>query len=333
MRVPAAAADGSPPDATGDDELARRIGDWITTTVFEAELETAAIDDAFAEAPSEPKKLRDLRPAYHRAPRWLLRISPKADERRLDESQLTVISEHPRARALRITGLNQATFERLIIGYGRQFTAIELEKCPLIADLSPLEDLPGLELVTFYRNQRATRLWNLSRNPRLTGLLFRNFTRLHDLSDLQTSVSLRELAFGDTLWNTSVFESLEPLAALGGLESLEFDAKRIDDGRIEPVAELTGLKELAFPASMFTTRQVAWLRARLPASLESESLSPVIKVRHPVEDGDKTEDVLLVGKRKPLLNSIRDAARIRTHTDEFRQMVEDFRRDPALRPD
>jgi hypothetical protein len=100
---------------------------------------------------------------------------------------------------------------------------------------------------------------------------------------------------------------------------------------IEPVGELTGLDALTFPSSMFTTRKVAWLQARLPDSLQSPSLAPIRQSKPaPGEDGT---DVLLVGKRKPFLNSVADAARIRKHMDGFWQMVEDFRRDPALTPD
>jgi hypothetical protein len=157
-------------------------------------------------------------------------------------------------------------------------------KCPRIADLSPLEDLPDLRLVRFFWNQRATRLWDLSRNSCLTGLRFQNFTRLHDLRDLRRGVALKELDFGDAVWSTSVFESLDPLAALDGLRSLWFNAKRIEDGRIEPIGELTGLEELDIPTNMFSTRQLAWLRARLPDSVKSRSLDPVEMLKDPSED-------------------------------------------------
>jgi hypothetical protein len=115
-----------------------------------------------------------------------------------------LVAEHPDATALMISGLDQAAFEYLIARYGAQFLAIEFWKCPRIADLSPLEDLPGLRLAQFYWNQRATRLWNLARNPGLTGLSFDDFTRLHDLSDLQAGSSLRELACGDALHSTTL---------------------------------------------------------------------------------------------------------------------------------
>jgi hypothetical protein len=173
----------------------------------------------------------------------------------------------------------------------------------------------------------------MSRNPRLTGLCFENFIHLRDLRDLHTGASLQELQFGDAWSSTSVFESLEPLATLSGLRYLNFNAKRIDDGRIEPLGELRRLETLWFPPRQFTTRQVAWLRARLPDSLESASLGPVVQLEQPLELGGRTRDILLVGKRKPFLNSAIDAARVRTHVDGFTQMVADFRRDPTLNPD
>jgi hypothetical protein len=280
---------------------------------------------------SEPQSFRDMHPAYYQNSPWIVKVFPKGDDRRLDASQLAVIDEHPTARVLWISGLDQPLFERLVAGYGAQFLGLECHKCPLIADLSPLEDLPDLRMVWLFWNQRATRLWNLSRTPRLTGLRFEDFTRLHDLRDLAKGASLHELRFGDALWSTSVFESLEPLAALRDLRSLDFDAKRIDDGRIEPVGKLTGLEELTFPSNLFTTRQVAWLRAKLPASLTSESLTPIRRFEPSLEENDK--DVLLVGKRKPFLNSVSDAARIKNHVEGFWQMVDDFRSDPAQTPD
>jgi hypothetical protein len=108
---------------------------------------------------SEPKSLLDLRWKHDVDPPWLLNlVLPEIGGGRLDLSHLAVIGENPGARALRIRGLDQAAFERLVAGYGRQFSGIEFWKCPRIEDLSPLEDLPDLQLVAFYWNQRTTRL-------------------------------------------------------------------------------------------------------------------------------------------------------------------------------
>jgi hypothetical protein len=173
----------------------------------------------------------------------------------------------------------------------------------------------------------------LTKTPALVGLHFDDFTRLHDLSDLAASDSLVELEFGDAIWDTSVFESLDPLAELRSLRHLKLSAKRIDDGRIEPLANLQALRSLSFSAKQFTTAQVAWLRARLPDSLQCEALEPVRHFSPPLTRNGKALDVLLVGKRKPFLNSAQDAARIHKHIDQFSRMVADFRANPSLLAD
>lgn len=281
----------------------------------------------------EPTDLLDLRRKDRADPPWLLNlVLPEIGGGRFDESHLAGVASNPNAHALRVSGLDQATFEALVSRYGPQFSAIEFWKCPRIVDLTPLEDLTDLRLVSFYWNQRTPRLWDLSRTPKLVGLHVDDFTRLHDLSDLERGKALLELEFGNAVWDKAVFETLEPLVELGGLRSLKFSAKRINDGRVEPLAALQKLEALSFPRNQFTTRQVAWLRARLPKSLESESLEPVNHLSPPLEYDGKVRDVLLVGKRKPFLNSVEHAARIRKHIDGFRQMVDDFRSDPALTP-
>ena len=282
---------------------------------------------------AEPQTLAQLRRHQKVPPPWRLSlVLPEIGGGRLDVGQLAVIEDHPEATALSVSGLDQATFELLVADYGRRFAAIELWKCPRVADLTPLEDLPELRLLSVYWNQRATRLWDLRRTPALTGLNLDDFTRLHDLGDLSRGQSLRELGFGDMIWSTSVYESLEPVGDLAGLQTLAFSAKRIEDGRVQPLGGLTGLRGLSFPTNLFTTEQVAWLRARLPATVQGRSLAATVPVERPLEYHGKVRDVLLVGKRKPFLSSQDDERRIRRHVEEFERLVERFRTDPALDP-
>lgn len=264
---------------------------------------------------------------------WHIRIAPLDTERtKLLPAELSAIADHPEVSALTVMGLHQAEFETLVRTYGAQFTGIQFWKCPRIADLSPLEDLPGLTHVSFYWNQLAPRLWDFRRTPALRGLQFQDFTRLHDLSDLRLATSLEELYFGDMIWPQSVIESLVPLESLEQLRILALNAKRIEDGRVQPLAKLQRLESLEFPPNQFTTRQVAWLRARLPDSVQSSTLTPV-KMFAGFGEGAKRRDALVIGKRKPWLNSARDAKRVERYVAEFWQMVEEFRRDPEAQPD
>jgi hypothetical protein len=187
-------------------------------------------------------------------------------------------------------------------------------------------------MVSFYWNQRSTRLWDLSRTPHLTALRVEDFIRFHRLDDLLGGHALRKLVLGDAVWSKTTFETLEPLASLTGLLSLSLLPKRIDDGRIQPLGSLTNLEHLRIPFNLFTTEQIAWLRARLPETVESEALNAIL-LTTPFEDDDKQRDVLLVGKRKPWLNAELDAARIQKHVSRFEQLVTSFRSDPELQPE
>ena len=251
---------------------------------------------------------------------------------------LDAIAARPDATALRVSGLDQTTFELLIDRFGSQFDAIYFWKCGRIADLTPLETLRRLRLVAFYVNQRTSRLWDLRRTPRLLALRFENFTGLHALDDLASGRTLQELDFGDALWNTPVFHSLSPLTALASLRRLSFNARKITDGRIQPLASLAQLEWLTFPPNLFTTSQVAWLKAHLSESVQSKVVGPVFHLG-PIKnlsDGSVTEldkNVLVVGKRKPALNARRDAARLQRYVEEFDRLVQRFRDDPSAQPD
>ena len=265
-------------------------------------------------------------------------IQPEMSGGRTTAADLEAISARPEATALRVSGLDQKTFERLVTRYGSQFDAIYLWKSARVADLTPLETLPQLRRVAFYHNQRATRLWDLRRTPHLVGLQFENFSRLHALDDLGTGTTLQELDFGHALWNTPEFESLSPLETLGSLRRLSFNARRIDDGRIQPLASLPQLDWLAFPPNLFTTSQVAWLRARLPDSVQSTVLGPLFPlgpIRNLSDDTitELDKNVLVVGRRKPALNSRRDEPRIQRYVEEFTTLVRKFRDDPGAPPD
>lgn len=250
---------------------------------------------------------------------------------RIGREELDRIREHPAATEITLSGLKQDTFEYFIANYAQQFKAIHFWKCPLVSDLAPLESLPGLEYVVWFWNQRAERLWDVSKNTSLRGFAFEDFTRLHDLSRIQEAPALEELNFGDKIWSTYVLGSLGPVGECAGLKRLTFSAKKIVDGRIEPLARLTRLEHIDFPANLFTTEQVAWLKAHLPEGIDSSVLSAYRKLRQPLPWKGKTKDVLVIGKRKPFLDSTIDKARLERYVAEFDAMHRWFLEHPAAR--
>lgn len=281
----------------------------------------------------EPRDLDEFHRAWKDAPAWGVDlVQREVGGGRIDASEFAAIEERPEATALRVSGLTQKTFEELVTRHGHQFRALMLWKCPRIEDLTPLETLPHLRLVSIYWNQRTTRLWDLTRTPELTGLRFEDFTRLHRLDDLRAGTELTELAIGDAIDSTSTYETLDPIGDLTTLRTLSVLPKRIDDGRIQPLGRLTGLTHLRIPANLFTTEQIAWLRARLPDHVECAFLGPLMRLDKPMELGGRRRDVLLVGKGKGFLNSELDAARIAKHVAAFEAMLAAFRADPSREP-
>lgn len=256
-------------------------------------------------------------------------VLPEIGGGKATAKDLEAIADSPDATAIPISGLDQGTFEHFVSAYGRQFTGIHFWKCPRIADLSPLQDLPQLTHVAYYWNQRTTRLWDLSETPNLRELHFEDFTRLNVLDDLANGSLLEDLIFGNAVWVTSAYATLDPLAGLERLRHLKFSAKRILDGRIQPLASLTQLESLSFPANLFTTEQCAWLRARLPDSAAGRILEPLMKLDKPLVSG---KDTLVIGKRKPWLNSATDRGRVAAYEANFWQQVEEFRASPSKEP-
>lgn len=229
---------------------------------------------------------------------------------------------------LKVSGLHQDTFDYLIDSYGSRFTEIDFWKCPRVFDLSRLSTLERIESVSFYWNQGAKRLWDMSTNRRLKKLSFLDFTKLCGLDDLATSTTLQDVRFGNAVWPKMVVESLQPLCNAPALEKLHFQPKKIADNRVGPLTELEKLRELEFPPSMFTMEKVAWLAARLGSAVRSSVLCAVRTLDSPICGKDKRLDALVIGKRKPFLDSNLDQAKLRKYIRKFDELTTYYSQNP-----
>jgi hypothetical protein len=251
----------------------------------------------------------------------------------ISREDIDSIRQYPDVTEVAISGLTQDTFDYFVEHYGKQLKAISFWKCPRVPDLRKLEWLDQLEYVVFFWNQRTEALWDLSKNRSLKGLSFDDFTRMHDISQIALSPCLEELQFGDVIWSKYILNTLEPLEACQSLKNLAFSAKKILDNRIEPLAALKGLGRLRFPANQFSTEQVAWLKAHLPSTVESEQLQPYVKYDHPIPMGGKNKDILIVGKGKPWLDPVQDRKRMERYVEQFNSMYRWFLENPSAAPD
>ena len=251
---------------------------------------------------------------------------------RIAKDEIDVIKEFPSATEIAITGLTQDTFEYFVENYGQQFKAIIFWKCPLVSSLKAMETLDQVEYIVYFWNQRVEHLWDFSRTKALKGFCYDDFTRMHDISEIAGAPVLEDLRFGDRVWSKYILNTLGPIKECTTLKSLSFSAKKILDGNIEPLAHLKPLEHLWFPSNLFSTEQVAWLKAHLPDTVVSRVLNGYWTIDKPLKISGKDKDTFIVGKGKPFLSSVDDKARISRYVEQFIERHQWFLENPKALP-
>lgn len=252
---------------------------------------------------------------------------------RISKEEIDRLARLPHITEITISGLTQETFDYFIEKHGKQFKMIGFWKCPLVADLSAIETLPEIEYITWYWNQRAEDLWDLSKTRSLKGFSFDDFTRMHDLAQIPRAPALEQLSFGNMVWSKYILNSLEPLGDCTGLRTLSFSAKKLLDNRVQPLANLKKLERLEFPGNMLTTEQVAWLKVHLPPNVESKVLVPYWQIEGALEISGKQKNTFIVGKRKPFLDSVKDKKRMDRYIKQFDDRVQWYTENPSAAPE
>jgi len=230
------------------------------------------------------------------------------------------INQYDNIDKVMISGLRQDTFEYFVKKYGNKIKFINFFKNKLVEDFSPLSSLTKVRHISFFHNQRVTKLWDMSSNRNLEGLSIDDFSRLHSLDGIQTAPQLKHLHFGDRVWLTSTLNDLIPLTETR-LVSFSFFGKNIVKNDISIYTKMLKLKFLDFPPKFYTTEQLAQIVASRP-DISGNALVPYIKFDDELSNG---EDVLICGKRKPFLNSKKDAVKIKAYADQFYQLVEQYK--------
>lgn len=112
-------------------------------------------------------------------------------------------------------------------------------------------------------------MWDMSGNRSLRALMIEDFTRLHDLTGIEKSPALEWFAYGDAVWSTSVIRSFNCLRGTK-IKRLCFSGKKIEDMDLSAIPEMKELEIFDFPTNLFSTEQVAWLKANCPAQRKGD---------------------------------------------------------------
>ena len=132
----------------------------------------------------------------------LLRIGGPGHPTKIPKKLVDTIADSD-ASSIIIEGLDQKNFEHFVSTYGVQFTEIQLSRCRTIADFSPLEKLPQIKYLAIRHNIRASALWNIRANPKLTHLELSGLNKIRGIDaladGLQANTTLQDLVLGSDL--------------------------------------------------------------------------------------------------------------------------------------
>ena len=237
-----------------------------------------------------------------------------------EKEDIDCLEEYPTAKSLIISGLNQECFEYLIKHYGSQFEAISFWKNKSVSDLSPLEDLTNVKFIHFFFNQKATDLWNMERNEKLSGLSIYDFSKLHSVVKVATAPYLNYFSIGNRVWPKMEIESLKPLIhsqithfGWWGAKILDNDYLCLADSRI---------KKLDMFIRHFTIDELARLVANIPV-LRGEITKPY-KECSIIESGEKTTYYLLCKGKRKLIKG-KDDDKLKKYLEDYNSLVEKYK--------
>lgn len=58
-----------------------------------------------------------------------------------------------------------------------------------------------IEFITYFFNQKATKLWDMSNNKALKGLEIDDFSKLHSIDEIEYAPNLEVFNIGNAVWS------------------------------------------------------------------------------------------------------------------------------------
>ena len=218
-----------------------------------------------------------------------------------------------RGEAAYAVGWNERTFPTLC----RHLRVLRLQLYELrVADLGPLTQLRGLRELAITWDTKVTSLDPLAELADLEVLVLEDLPKVRSIEPLRSLTKLVALDYSGGIWNRSRALTLEPLADLPLLEELWLTNMRVDEGGLRPLAGCPSLRRLQV-SNRFETADYAYLAAKRP-DIECDHFAPWIAV------GVAGADRMVVGRRKPFLDSRKDGERITRYEQEFERLKQEF---------
>lgn len=237
--------------------------------------------------------------------------------------QIDMIRNFPDAKSIIISGLKQDAFEYFVNTYGRQFQAITFWKNKAVSDLSALSSLEDVEYISYFFNQKASKLWDMSNNKKLVGLSISDFSKLHSLDGIEKACNLESLYVHNRVEARMEIESLKPIVNTG-IKYFLWGGKRVLDNDFGCLAN-SKIEELDISPMQFTMLELAQLLALFPETLKDSITQPYTSGGVKDKDGYTEYFFLCKGKRTCVKG--KDDARFASYLNEFESLLKQCRED------
>lgn len=235
--------------------------------------------------------------------------------------EIESIAQFPNAKSIIISGLRQETFEYFIDNFGDQFEAISFWKNKAVKDLSSLAKLENIKYISYFYNQKASDLWDMSGNKQLTGLSIMDFSKLKSISKIETSKSLKYFRLGNEVFDKMEIDSLKPLKNTN-ITHFEWLGKKVLDGDLKCLAE-GNIRVLDMNPTRFTMMELAELLSCFPSTLEGSITKPYVTGGVVSREGKTVYYHLCKGKKK--CEKGVDDERFAKYLEEFSTLLESYR--------
>jgi len=193
-----------------------------------------------------------------------------------------------------------------------------------VDDLSALRCARGLCHLAIRWNTKLQDAAPLAK-LKLRTLILEQTPRLRDLTPVGRIRELEYFEFAGGWSSANVANSLAPLAQLPKLTRMSLVNVRVKNGGLVPLSRCRKLQKLEV-SNQFPTEEYAFLSVRLPKT-RCRKFSVWVK-----SGATGKDDVMIVGSRKPFLNSKLDREKIKRYEREFDRLRSRFASDKSLQP-
>nr|WP_300209134.1 hypothetical protein [uncultured Anaerostipes sp.] len=244
-------------------------------------------------------------------------VQKEVDGGTISTKQIDTIRNFPDSKSIIISGLKQDTFEYFINTYGRQFRAITFWKNKAVSDLSALSLLNNIEYISYFFNQRASELWDMTKNRKLVGLSLSDFSRLHSLKGIEKAHNLTNFYLYNRVEAKMEIESLKPIVNTS-IKHFTWGGKRVLDNNYKCLSN-SKIEVLDINPTQFTLSELAQLLALFPDSLKGSITKPYTTGKTKDKDGYK--EYFFLCKRKKRCIKGKDDKRFASYLNEFENLL------------